>query len=127
MLKISTIILSFTYLLLNSGLHIDFHYCNEQLTEVSLNHDEDHCEMKSDDCCISCDDVHINIENDNDQFSDKIKNSITHPYLPLKFNKKLPNVFKSSKQKKVKSQFYSNSSPPKERLYQLNCQYCFYG
>lgn len=127
MLKISSIILSFTFLLLNSGLHIDFHYCNDELTEVSLNHSEDHCEMVSKKCCISCDDVHVNIDNENDQFSDNVKLSIKHPSYSVFTSVKTPEVFESQKQKKVKSRFYSNSSPPKEKLYKLNCQYCFYG
>tara|TARA_B110000211_G_C13961608_1_gene500835 strand:+ start:79 stop:462 length:384 start_codon:yes stop_codon:yes gene_type:complete len=127
MLKFSSIILSFTFLLLNSGLHIDFHYCNDELTEVSLNHSEDHCDTVSKKCCVSCDDIHLNIENDNDQFNNDVQRLKKYPVYSILTTSNTPEVFFSEKQKKVKSQFYSNSSPPKEKLYQLNCQYCFYG
>ena len=119
--------MSFTFLLLNSGLHIDFHYCNDELTEVSLNHSEDHCDMVSNSCCISCDDVHLNIENDNDQFNNDVKLLIKQPVYSALTKVNTSEIFFSDKQKKVKSRFYSNSSPPEEKLYQLNCQYCFYG
>lgn len=127
MIRLSAIILSFAYLLINSGLHIDLHFCDDELTEVSLNHDEEHCVKEVMECCINCDDVHLNTDNENDQFVEAIKKAKNKFSVPIVPNQSIRIEFNSLEQRKDYALFYSDSSPPDKDLYKLNCQFCFYG
>lgn len=127
MLRFSAIILSFVFLFINSGLHLDFHFCNDELTEISVNHDQEHCVKEVKDCCVNCDDFHLDTDNDNDQFVE-VQNKVSKFNLALFVNTQFNIIeFNNEEQQKAKSLFYSNTSPPDKDLYKLNCQFCFYG
>lgn len=125
-MKLFSIALAISYLFLNSGIHIDMHFCEDNLTEISLSHQETKCNSAVMECCKSCDDIHIDLENDNDEFSETVP---TKTDFAIKENQKIktkPTLVLSSKNQT--NLFYSgNNSPPKERVYILNCQLCFYG
>lgn len=107
------------------NISLDLHYCHDELTEISFNHnDGEHCGGMKANTCTSCEDVHIQLDNEQDQIYHDFKTKIKH----LNFL-----VWKSGvltiQNSLVKQKFIvlhgSDSSPPK--LYKLYSKYCFYG
>lgn len=123
--KTLSIILGIFVLAVSLNIHLDFHYCHDELTEVSFSHQEEHCGGLKKGQCSGCKDVHITLENEQDQvFQERVFNLYftlfkvkTHLY---SFNANLIDEIKIN-------DFSGNNSSPPHKLYKLYSRYCFYG
>ena len=122
----SSISLSILFLIVSLNIHLDLHYCHDELTEISFNHnDDEHCGGMKANTCTSCEDVHIELDNEQDQISFDFKTKVNHFNLP-DWKPEITTIHKSLVKQKINVLNGSDSSPP-PKLYKLYSKYCFYG
>lgn len=119
------ILLSVTFMIVSLNLRLDLHYCHNELIEISFNHNDEHCSGTETNECMSCENVHITVENNQDQINYVLKFELPHRlFFTIKTNSLPPNH--TSEKNNFQTLEASDSSPP-PKLYQLYSKYCFYG
>lgn len=123
--KVLAIILSSAFLVLGLNLHFDVHYCHDELTEISFSHNEEHCGGQMFNSCMSCEDIHIDLDNDQDQISQsfKFQHLELQTIVELTVKNTTTPIFINNNQEII---IGSDSSPPIQ-LYKLYSRLCFYG
>jgi len=126
--RISTILLSIVYLVLVTGISLNFHYCGGKLKSIAI-------QSKAEACCCGGDEMESNCCNNKQlliQFhtdqklivSNKISFELSE-YIEIERPElKIENLLQSTTQNFL---FFDIPPPPKIAIWKSNCSYLFYG
>lgn len=126
MKKLFGILLGTSFLLLSLNVHLAIHYCHDEIMDISFSHNNKHCGGMEKTPCNGCEDVHVTIEGEQDQINQEFKIESPTLFFTRFFKSQIPQEFITFNQLEF-NLYCSDSSPPREKLYILNSQFCFYG
>lgn len=124
---IVSILFSLLILFTSNSWHVVIHYCHDEVTDISFNHDNtSKCgDNNGGDCGKCCDDAHIEFESEQSYI-----NADYFVTAPIIFNNQISKfLYDYSHFIEEASTILvgSNSSPPQRKIYLQNCSLVLYG